>query len=238
MEWYQKLGFKDNPFSVDPRANHNKLVSMDDAVDEIFYRIDAGSLLVIETLPGCGKTTLLMMAAKKFGGKKNVVYVDCIAVAKTLNITRVLQDKYGMLGRLINKKPKNMIVLLDNVQYLSKKNTERLKYYFDQNYIKSIIFTSGSYRQAKFSDSLRDRIGSRVIKIKKLSPDEAVEIVRKRIGDLDLFNDSLIKKIFKMSDFSVQKLLQNCERSARSAAQKNRKRVQLADLKVLMSDEK
>ncbi len=34
-------------------------------------------MLVIEGLEGTGKTTLLMVAAKKFGGKKKVAYVDC-----------------------------------------------------------------------------------------------------------------------------------------------------------------
>jgi predicted AAA+ superfamily ATPase len=237
MEWYENLGFSNNPFSIDPRKNHDKLVNMDDAVEEMYYRIDSGSMLVIEALPGCGKTSLLMMAAKKFGGRKNVVYVDCIALEKKLNITHVLQEKYGVLGRILEKTPKNMILLLDNVEELSKQNTERLKYYFDQNYIKSIIFTTNSYKRSKFSDSLRDRIGKRLIKLKQLSPEEAVEAVRKRIGDSEVLNDTLIKKIFKTSGHSVKFLLENCEAVSQSAVKKNRKRVQLADLNALTSDE-
>jgi predicted AAA+ superfamily ATPase len=237
MEWYENLGFSNNPFSIDPRKNHDKLVNMDDAVEEMYYRIDSGSMLVIEAMPGCGKTSLLMMAAKKFGGRKNVVYVDCIALEKKLNITHVLQEKYGVLGRILEKTPKNMILLLDNVEELSKQNTERLKYYFDQNYIKSIIFTTNSYKRSKFSDSLRDRIGKRLIKLKQLSPEEAVEAVRKRIGDSEVLNDTLIKKIFKTSGHSVKFLLENCEAVSQSAVKKNRKRVQLADLNALTSDE-
>ncbi len=235
MEWYEKLDFDENPFSTNPKQNHSKLVKMDELTEEVFYRINSGSMLVIEGGEGSGKTTLLMVAAKKFGGKRNVVYLDCEVLDKKLNITHVLEEKYGVLGRILKKKPKDMILLMDNVHELSKLNTERLKYYFDQNYIKSIVFTSSSYRSAKFSDSLRDRIGERVVKVPKLTPADAVEIVRKRIGDSELFNDKLIEKIFKISGNSVKLLFENCEKVASSAAKKSRKRVQLADFKVLMN---
>lgn len=236
MIWYEELDFDEDPFSTDPRDYNNSFVKMDELIDEVVYRINAGSMLVIEGSKGTAKTSLLMYAAKKFGGKRNVVYVDCNILDKELNVTHVLQDKYGMLGRLLNKKPKEMIVLLDNANALSKKNTERMKYYFDQNYIKSVIFTCTSYKKAKFSDSLRDRIGNRVIKTPKISPDDAVDIIRNRIGDEELLNDKLIKKIFKLSKNSVKLLLENCTKLAESAVSKNRKRIQLADFRVLMGD--
>ena len=238
MTWYEKLGYDENPFSTDPKEHHDKLVDMDEKVDEIFYRVDAGSMLVLEGSDGNGKTTLLMAAAQKFGGRKNVAYVDCKVIDKELNITYVLQEKYGMMGRLLKKTPKNMIVLLDNVNELSKKNTERLKYYFDQNYIKSIIFATTSYRGAKFSESLRDRIGNRVSKLPELNEDRAIEIVKRRIGDSELFNEELIKKIFKISGNSTKELLENCSKAAQAAAKKNRKRVQLIDLKILSGERK
>jgi len=234
MEWYEKFDFDEDPFSTDPRENHDKLVGMEEIIEEIFYRINSGSMLVVEGPEGSGKTTLLMVAARKFGGKKKVVYIDCSVLNKKLNITRVLQNRYGFFGRLFNKKPKNMILLMDNVHELSKLNTERLKYYFDQNYIKSIIFTTEKYSKVKFSDSLKDRIGKRVIKIPKLSEYDAVEIIRKRINDdnNELFNENIIKKIFKISKYSPKDLLKNCARVAQVAANKERNRVQMIDLKV------
>ncbi len=236
MEWYENFDFEENPFSTDPRENHDKLVDMEEYVEEMFYRIKSGSMLVIEGAEGTGKTTLLMIAAKRFGGHKNVVYVDCEILEKNLNITHVLQERYGLLGRLFNKKPKNMVLLLDNVNYLSKKNTERIKYYFDQNYIKSIVFTTTSYSRAKFSESLRDRIGNRVVKLPRLTKDMAVEIVNARIDNSEMFNEQIIKKIFKTSK-NLKELLQNCEEVAKAASEKERSRVQMADLKIL-SDKK
>ncbi len=233
MTWYEKLGFDENPFSTDPKKNHNKLVGMDESIEEVGYRISSGSMLVVEGPAGSGKTTLLMVAAKKFGGRKKVVYVDCRILDKDLNITHVLQDRYGFFGRLLNKTPKDMVVLLDNVQGMSKKNTERLKYYFDQNYIKSIIFTTERYSMAKFSESLRDRIGKRVLRLPKLEDFDAVEIIKKRIGDNELLNDELIKKLFKMADNSPKGLLENCTMVSEAAAKRGRKRVQQIDLKAI-----
>ncbi|MEM2131616.1 MAG: AAA family ATPase, partial [Candidatus Woesearchaeota archaeon] len=186
---------------------------------------------------GNGKTTLLMVAAKKFGGKKNVAYVDCKILDKNLNITNILQERYGLFGKILNKTPKEMILLLDNVHELSKKNTERIKYYFDQNNIKSIIFTTEKYSKAKFSESLKDRIGKRVLKIPLMDEFDAIEIVKKRIGEKsDFFNDDLIKKIFNLSENSVKLFLENCSKIAESAVKKGRKRAQLVDLKVLSSE--
>ena len=236
MEWYEYFDFEEDPFSKDPRENHDKLIDMEEYIEEMFYRIKSGSMLVIEGNEGAGKTTMLMIAAKKFGGHRNVVYVDCEILDKNLNITHVLQERYGILGRLFNKKPRNMILLLDNVNYLSKKNTERIKYYFDQNYIKSIVFTTKSYSRAKFSDSLRDRIGKRVVKLPKLRQDMAIEIIMSRIDNNEMFNEQIIKKIFKTSK-NLKELLQNCKEVAKVAFKKERSRVQMADLKVL-SDKK
>jgi Cdc6-like AAA superfamily ATPase len=209
---------------------------MDAVIEDILYRIESGSMLVIEGKPGTGKTSLLMVAAKKFGGKKNVAYVDCNILNKDLNITYILQDRYGMMGRLLNKKPKNMILLLDNVQTLSKKNTERLKFYFDQNYIKSIIFTTERYGKSNFSESLMDRIGKRVIKIPEMEDYDALEMIRKRIGESELFNEQIIKKLFKESGNSPKQLLQNCQKAAEGAAKKGRTRVQQTDVKVLENE--
>jgi len=235
MEWYEKFDFDENPFSTDPREHHDKLVDMEEIIEEIFYRINSGSMLVIEGNEGSGKTTLLMVAAKRFGGRRKVAYIDCKILNKKLNITRVLRNRFGLWGRLFNKTPKNMIVLMDNIHELSKLNTERLKFYFDQNYIKSIIFTAEKYSKVKFSDSLKDRIGKRVVSIPKLSDYDASEIVRKRIDDdsSELFNDDIIKKIFKLSKSSPKRLLRNCARVAQVAANKDRNRVQMVDLKIL-----
>ena len=81
---------------------------------------------------------------------------------------------------------------------------------------------------------MKDRIGKRIIKIPKLSNYDAYEIIRRRLDeDSELFNENIITKIFKISKNSPKKLLENCARVAQVAANKDRNRVQMIDLKVL-----
>ena len=87
MEWFEHFDFDEDPFSTDPRENHDALVKMEDLMEEVFYRINSGSILVDEGPDGHGKTTLLMAAARKFGGRKKVAYVDCRILDKKLNVT-------------------------------------------------------------------------------------------------------------------------------------------------------
>ena len=234
VTWYEKLDFDENPFTTNPKKHTNSMVNVDDIRDEIYYRVNAGSLLVVTGKKGHGKTSLLMDAARRFGGKGNVAYVDCFKVDKRLNITEVLKGKYGFFGRLFNRMPKNMVLLLDNVQSLSKKNNDRIKYYFDQGQIKSIIFTSRFFSRAKFSDSLKDRIGNRVVTVPYLNDFEAVQLIRNRIGNSPLLNDELIMKIFKISNNNPRILLENCDLLAEHAVEKKRDRVQYIDLQEVL----
>ena len=105
MEWYEELDFEENPFSTNPKEHHDKLVDMEEHIEEMFYRINSSSMLVIEGPEGSGKTTLLMVAARKFGGRRNVAYVDCEVLDTNLNITHVLRNKYGFFGRMMKKTP-------------------------------------------------------------------------------------------------------------------------------------
>jgi predicted AAA+ superfamily ATPase len=229
-DWFEKLDFDEDPFTVNPTKFLNALVGLDEAVKEIVYRINAGSLLVIVGEDGLGKTTLLMKAAKVFGGRGKVAYVDCAQLDKKLNITHILQEKYGIWGKILNKKPKNMILLLDNVQNISKVNNERLKYYFDQGYLKSIVFATTSFARAHFSDSLKDRVGERIVRLEKLKEGDASEVVRQRIGESDLINDELATEILKLSSYNPKIFLGNLSRIAERAVSKNRNRIQQIDI--------
>ncbi|MBT4351856.1 ATP-binding protein [archaeon] len=236
MSWYEELDFDENPFSTNPKEFTDSLIELEEHTEELFYRINSANMLVIEGKKGYGKTSLLVKAIEKFGGRKKIIYVDCSQLDKELDIRDLLIKRYSFIGRFLNKKPKKMILLLDNVNELTKQNNERIKFYFDQNYIQSVIFTCTSYSKVKFSDSIRDRIGKRVIKINPLSPDNAVRLIRERIGDIELFNDKLIKDIYKTSGNNQKKMLENCELAAINAVNKNRNRVQKIDIDQALGD--
>ncbi len=211
MEWYEEMDFDSNPFE-----RETKLVGFEDLLEEMLYAIVSGNMIFIEGETGSGKTKLLKEAIERFGGHGKVIYVNCKKIHKDLNIERLLKDRYGWLATVIlNKKPKNMILLLDEVEHLSRKNSERIKYYFDQNYLRAVVFSGNSMDNAGLSDSLRHRIHKKLM-IKNLSDYEAVQLVREKIGN-ELMSDRIIKHIYKISNRNIKTFLDNCEKVCKVA---------------------
>lgn len=231
MEWFEELDFYENPFSTDPVKSAKKLVGADALLNELFYRVEAGSIMFIEGEDGLGKTSLLKQVIRRFKGKKKVIYFDCSEIDTKADIEALMQGRYGFFGKLLKIAPKGMIVLLDSAS-LSPGNIEKVKFYFDEGYIKSLVLTGRSYAAAKLPRSVRERIGSRVIRLSPLSDEQAVAVVRSRIGDT-LFTDEMIKKIYKQSGKNTKLLLGNCEKVAKKVVQEKRKVAEGSDLKVI-----
>ncbi len=207
--WYEKIGLEKNPFEIDPLNDVARtLFDRDKESKEVVYRIVSQNMLFIEGAKGSGKTALLKHAIDNFKGKGKVIYVDSNAVNKKLNIEEVLSGA-KKLNPTKERYPKDMILLLDNVEELSKLNNERIKYLFDQNYLKSVIFTGKNYESAEFTDSVRSRIGKRVIKLNPLSEDTAAEMIKDRLGEKNsgLLSDSTIKDIYSHSNGDLKKFL-------------------------------
>ncbi len=232
MEWYEELDFYDNPLTTNPKMFISELVGVDDLLEELFYRVEAGSMVFLEGADGSGKSAVLQRVIKRFKGKKRVIYFDCEQV-RELDIEELMQKRYGLFGRLFRITPKNMIVLLDNVQFLSKRNTEKMKHYFDYGYIKAIVFTGQRYSRAALSISIKDRIGRRVLKLRALTEEEALSLIKKRLEGISFIPDELIKKIFKSSRKNTKRFIENCGKVCEKAINEKRKEVMEEDLQVI-----
>lgn len=211
MEWYEEIEFDENPFKQE-----SKLIGFEDVVNELNYAIVSGSMIFIEGERGSGKTKLLKEAIRKFGGHGKIIYVNGRELHTELNVERLLKNRHGVLGRVFNQKPKGMILLLDDVEHISKRNCERIKYYFDQNYLRSVVFASKSLADAGLSDSVKQRLW-KVLRLHELTNYEAVQLVRTKVGN-DMLNDRAIKEIFRLSDRNPKKFLENCEKVCKVAA--------------------
>lgn len=206
--WYTKYGFRENPFLSDPEFDE-ELVEYPDAINELTYRIESGSMAFVEGDEGMGKTAVLVQIIKKFEGKGRVIYYDCAEFKKKVEIDMLMKNRYGLFGRLFNVVPTNMIILLDNVDALSRENAERIKYYFDQNNIRSVVFTGKSFKQADLPQSIKDRIGIHVISLQPLSDYGAVELVSKRLGEHNsLISDEATKFIFNKAGRNTKDFLE------------------------------
>ncbi|MBI3033871.1 orc1/cdc6 family replication initiation protein [Candidatus Woesearchaeota archaeon] len=212
MSWYEEFDYTEDPFT-----ESEKLFGLEKVMEELVYRVESGSMVFVEGRPGLGKSAVIKAIISHFAGRGKVIYFDCGQIEKRMNIENLMTGKYGLFGRLFGKKPKNMILLLDNSNFLTKKNCERIKHYFDNNFIKSVVFTGLSYSRAHFSKSLRDRIGGRIIRLKELTPEQAVELVRERASAIEMLTEDIIRKIYAHSGKNIKKFLSNlsevCEKA-------------------------
>lgn len=221
MEWYEELDYDENPF-VD--NENTELIGYDDILDEMQYRISSGGLLFMEGKPGQGKTAVLKRAIGRFKGKGKIIYLNCKKI-EDLNIEDVLLKKRGLFGKIFKKMPKGMVLLVDEIESLSPKNCERLKYFYDQNYVKSIVFTGSNFKKVNFTESFVDRI-SKVVKLKEISEDEAIDIIQTRLANNEFFKDeNIIKDVFKMSKKNPKIFLQNCEQLCKYTIDRNGKAI-------------
>lgn len=233
MEWYEELDFDENPFDTNPKKFADKLVGTEELLENVFYRVAAGSMVFIEGKLGTGKSSILWNTIKKYRGRGKVIYFNCEQIDRELNIEKLMINR-GIMGRLFKKKPRDMILLLDNVSELSKRNSERVKYFFDQGYILSAVFTGTSYPKVNFSQSLRERIGSRILKTPELEPYQAVTLVRNRISNLETISDELIEEVFKASNKNPLKMLQNLDSIFSYAVENNEKTITRSTIKKVI----
>lgn len=212
MPWYERFSYESNPFELDPFKSDFTLVNHIKLMDDLLYLVRSGNIMVLEGADGSGKTMFLKQIIEKLGGKKKICYVDGRRIKEAFDIEEVLNNAgNSILSSIVNKKPTNLILLLDNVDELSIRNCEKIKYYFDQEYIKSVVFTSSDYSSLKISDSLRNRILSNVITMPPMNSFEALRIVRERFSDHFFLSDEVILKIFKLSKDNIKLTLKNCE---------------------------
>ncbi len=208
--WFYRYGFENNPFDLAPDKDP-ELIEYQDIIDDLVYRIESSSMVFIEAAQGMGKTALLVQLIRRFEGHGRVIYYDCFELRKKVEIDELMKNSYGVVGRLFGKIPTGMIVLLDNANSLSRENAERIKFYFDQNYIRSVVFTGTSFKNADLPDSIKDRIGMHVISLRPLSEFGAIELVSARLGEQSLLvSDEAVKFIFSKSNKNTATFLNLC----------------------------
>ena len=232
LEWYEKLDFEENPF-----VNEDfELIGYDDIVDDMFYNVAAGNIMFIEGKEGRGKTALLKQVINKFKGRGKVIYINCKKIEGDINIEKFLVRRYGFWGRLKHKVPRDMVLLIDDIQEMSLKNSERVKYFYDQNYVRSIIFTGTSLKNLELSKSFLERI-SKVVKLRDITEDEAVTNVQTRLNNHEILPEEIIKEVFNLSKKNTKEFLQRCEELCKLAVEDGSNKVNLDHVaKVFVND--
>lgn len=217
--WYNQLGFYNNPFSIKPAAFHDEILGDNGVVDEVLDRIRSGSVLFVDGDYGAGKTTILKRIIHEFGGKRKVVYYSCNRSENGLDVERLANGGRSFFEKIFGSDPKNMILLLDEVQDLGEKDCEALYQSFSDKVFKSIVLVGKDFKKVNFGNGLKNLVGSNVIKMKKLDNEGAIEFIRKRIGNLKILSDNAIKLLNKKAEGNPRRLLKNCEEVCKYAVE-------------------
>ncbi len=208
--WYNQLGFYNNPFSIKPAPYHSEMFG-NTQLDITLDKVRSGSVVFVDGDYGTGKTTLLKRLIMEFGGKKRLVYYSCNRKNDALNIDRLLNGGRGFFARLFGMKMNDPIMLFDEAQELDDADSDIICDAYNNSKIKSIVFVGKDYSTVRFTNGLKGLIGNNIIRLGALSDDDAVKLVRKRVGSIKLLSDDIIKKCNSLSGGIPRKLLKNCE---------------------------
>lgn len=207
--WYKEIGFYNNPFSIKPGAYFNNMFGLKDLIKKVNYNISTGNIILIEGAYGNGKSTLLRGIIHRFGGKGRVVYFSCNRIEERLDVEKLVTGNANLINRLFKIKPKELILLLDEAQWLSKEDLSRLVRYYRSKYFSSIVLVSPKFNQDNLPESFSSII--KTFNLGEISDEDAVKLIRKRAGNLPYLNDELIKYVFNKSNKNVRSLLKHCE---------------------------
>ena len=220
--WYERLGFDENPFSIKPAIFHDELFGLDEIIKQVKNGINEGKIIFIGGKYGSGKTTLLKSIIREYKGHKRVIYYNSSQTESTIDLDSMLYNRYGFLGRLFKVKPKNMILLLDEVQNLNIRDIDRIDIYHEKSYFKSVVLASSHIDKVRFSQEIKDVVKDNFFEFNGLKSDAAITLIRRRIGNIQLVPDEVIKLVNTKSD-SPRQLLKNMEDVCRYAVHKKRK---------------
>jgi len=213
--WYNKLGFYNNPFSIKPAAFHDELFGYGNTIKNLNEKIASGAICFIEGKYGSGKTTALKRVINRFEGKKRLIYYSRAQSEESVDFDRLLRNR-SWLNRLLRIKPKDMILLLDEAQELNRKDIEKIKEYHEKKYFKSVVFVSDKMESVKFSSELKKLVDGNVFSLGRIGREDAVRLIRKRIGNISILSDAIIRKIYA-KDPTPRAFLENCEDACKYA---------------------
>src|SRR3989344_3460065 len=153
-----------------------------------------------------------------------------------LDEKNLLNGRYGIIGEWFDIKPKDMILLLDEAQDLDAKDYERIYPYYQEGYIKSVVLMGKGIKKENIIGGLKSNLEE--VDMGRLNEDLAVLIIRKRIGDIPLFTDSIIRKVYQKTGDNVRTLLKTCEELSKLSIDSGRRKVTEEFVKQYFQEEK
>lgn len=214
--WYEKLGFENNPLDV--RSNPN-LIGVSDVEDTLLSYIKQGQICMLYGFTGSGKTSMLERLQNRSDLEDyKFIFLSGDRLKPEHDIEKDLDSGRSFFEKLLRKKPRNYVVLLDESHEISRYVTETVKGLWnakdDNDFgIHSVVICQIEDNiGTNFSGSFKDRMGNKVLRMRKLTSEELKEVLTQRltVNDKDYsdsFNGEALDLIITSSGGSVRALL-------------------------------
>ena len=216
--WFKKLGFGRNPFSIKPAAFSYELFGVN--VDVVVSGIEGGKVLFIEAPLGYGKTTMLKNIIHRFGGRKKVIYAN-IPPSEKVDVKDLLK-RSSIANYITGNLSKEMILVADEAQNILPENSADILEFYRSGNLKAIVFFGTRYSQDGFVDEIRAMMNGNIVRLSRPTPEQAISLVRNRIGNLPILSNEMILSAYQKANGSPRRLLQFCEDLCRSTVEKGR----------------
>ncbi|MGE0793369.1 MAG: hypothetical protein AB7V77_04305 [Candidatus Woesearchaeota archaeon] len=231
--WYEKLGFKENPFSIKPAFFDDEIIGYDKEVDTLSKKLKKKNMFFLEAEYGKGKSTIIAYLINEFKGKNKIIYISRNRSDRALNYAKLLKKANTGFGKLFNLKAKNVVLFIDEVGKINKKDCMQIEELYSKNYIQSVLFADVSLKEANLTNSIKKEIGKNTLKLKNITSKDAVELVKSRLETLDLISEDLIKKVFTKSKENTRTFLNNMEKVFRYSFEKGNEKIKNSDIEVI-----
>lgn len=219
---YEELGLSEHAFSDDARKTVDELVAHEEEADNLIYWVESESMVLIEGPRKSGKTRLALEVVDEFRGAGKVIFIDLDKYKKEIDVAHLIIGSQSGLRKFFNKMPKDLVLIIDNAHSLDTDFYKRVQYFFDQGYLKSVVIVKKTGADLNLSDSIRSRIGNKVITLKPLTKTQIVEMASYRFEGF-LNEEHLLIILNKSKDLT--EFFENCEKVALEYVEKNRKKV-------------
>lgn len=232
--WYEELKYKKNPFSIKPQLK-GELHGRSEEISQIISAIGHNNFIIVEGEYGVGKTTMLKKIISKFGGARKVIYYSCNRLTGSLDVERLLINRFGALTRVLKIKSKQMILLLDEAQSLSEQDIRQLREYYSIGYLRSVVLVTHDKRELNLPNSLAMAVKQFTYTLSEMSVEDAISMIRERIGSHPLLTDEVITQIYSR-DSRVRAFLKNCDLFMRHMTEQKRKVAKASDVDKILDE--
>jgi len=196
-----------NPFSTKPNP---KLVGLEDKKVALKKYLEGGNICFLNGPAGTGKSSMLRWLQDSMGGHK-VLYLDGKEIDEYFDLNKHMLLNRSLLQKILGMKPKNIVLLVDEAQDCLKSFINTLQTTWGNDRVKSIVMTQISSDISHLPHSFRERIGRKIVRLRRLTEEEIVELIKIRTNGKHPFDEDALSLIAEKSDYIPRRALEICE---------------------------